>query len=80
MFGMQINIKVFYKATKLFSQVIARYAGSTRNSKFVVSLQYFKKEGKDKVDFLHADKHHIFLQFNPINLGGHGQSCPNYPK
>ena len=28
---------------------------STQNSKFVIFLQYLKKEEKDQVDFLHAD-------------------------
>ena len=38
-------------------------AQSTQNSKFVISLQYLRKEGRDEVD--------------TINLGGHGQACPN---
>ena len=33
---------------------IASHAQSTQNSKFVISLQYLKKEGRDEVDFLHA--------------------------
>ena len=41
----------------IFLLVIARHAPSTRNSKFVISLQYLKKEGRDKVDFLHADNY-----------------------
>ena len=36
--------------------VIARYAQNIQNGKFVMSLQYLKKEGKDESDFLHADK------------------------
>ena len=36
--------------------VIARHAQKPQNSKFVISLQYRKKEGKDESDFLHADK------------------------
>ena len=56
---------------------MARYAQSTQNSKFVVSLQYVKKEGRDEVDFL---QHQTFLRVDPINLGGYGQTCPNYPK
>ena len=31
-----------------------------KNSKFAMSLQYFKKEVRDKVDFLQADKHQSF--------------------
>ena len=29
-----------------------------------MSLQYLKKEVRDDVDFLHADKHQSFLQLN----------------
>ena len=41
---------------------ISRYAQSTQNNKFAISLQYLKKEKSDEVDFLHADKHDNFLQ------------------
>ena len=68
-----INIKVFYKETVPFLLVIARYAQSTQNSKFVILLQHLKKEGRDEVDFLHGYKHQSFLQVDLINLGGHGQ-------
>ena len=35
-----------------------------------MSLQYLKKEVRDEVDFLHADKHQSFLQadFNTLGL------------
>ena len=46
-FNMRINIKVFYKLTGSFLLVVARYAQSTQNSKFVIPLQYLKKEGRD---------------------------------
>ena len=45
-----------------------------------MSLQYLKKEVRDEVDFLHADKHQRFLQIDTIILGVCGQACPNYPK
>ena len=32
-----------------------RYDQSTQNSTFMISLQYFKKEGRDEVDFLHTE-------------------------
>ena len=35
------------------SQALSNY----QNSKFVISLQYLKKKGKDEVDFLQVDKH-----------------------
>ena len=39
-----------------------------------------KKEGKDEVDFLHADENQTFLQGDSYSFGGHGQSCPKYLK
>ena len=77
---MKINIKIFYKLIVSVLLFIARHAQSIQNSKFVVSLQYLKKEARDEVDFLHANKHQIFLQVDTINFGGHGQACPNYTK
>ena len=74
---MNINIKVFYKLMALHWLVIA---GHVQNSKFVISLQYLKKEGSNEVDFLHADKYQTFLQVDTINVSGHGQACPNYTK
>ena len=48
---------------------------STQNSKFVISLQNLKKEKRDEVDFMHADKNQTVLQVDTINLGGHDQVC-----
>ena len=54
-------------------------------SKFAISLQYLKKEVRDKVDFFHADKHEVsyqlnstlwasnFLQGDTIIIDGHDQ-------
>ena len=50
------SIKDFYKLVVMFLLVIARHIQNTQNGKFVISLQYLKKEGKVKVIFLHADK------------------------
>ena len=36
---------------------VARHAQIIQNVKFVISLQYLKKEVSNEVDFLHADKH-----------------------
>ena len=84
---MKIHIKVFYKRVVSFLVVLARHVQSTQNSKFVISLQYLekkkkkkKKKGRDEVDFLPADKDETILQVDNINLGGHGQAFPNYPK
>ena len=39
-----------------------KYSQSFQNSMFVIFLQYLKKEVKEEVDFLHANKHQSFLQ------------------
>ena len=41
----------------------------SQNRKFVITLQYLKKEVRDEVDFLHADKHQSFLQVDFSTLG-----------
>ena len=59
---------------------VARHAESTK-TKFTISLQYLKKNVKDKVDFfLAADKCQRFFQNDTFILGVWGQACPNYPK
>ena len=45
-----------------------------------IPLQYLKKEGRDEVNFLYADKHQTFLQVHSTNFGGHDQSWPKYLK
>ena len=51
-------------------------------------LQYLKKEVKDEIDFLHAEKHQRFLKntlsikvsykINIIIINGHDQAFSNY--
>ena len=53
---MQIDMKVSYKFTLWFLMGMIKYYQSTQNSMFVMSLQYLKKEGRDEVDLLHADR------------------------
>ena len=47
-----------------------KHSQSSQNSKFAMSSQYLKKEVRDEVDFLHADKHQSFLQvgFNTLAI------------
>ena len=49
---------------------MVKHSQSSQNSKFAMSLQYLKKEVKDEVDFLHADKHQSFLKvyFNTLGI------------
>ena len=48
---------------------MVKHSQSFQNSKFAMSLQYLKKEVRDEVDFLHADKHQSFLQVHFNTLG-----------
>ena len=43
-----------------------KYGQITQNSKFIISLQYLKKEMSNEVDILHAVKHQVFLQIDTI--------------
>ena len=43
---------------------MAKHAQVTQNKKFAFSLQYLKKEMRDELDFLHADKQESFLQID----------------
>ena len=47
---------------------MARHVQITQNNKFVISLQYFKKEVNDEVDFIHGGKHECFLQVGTVIL------------
>ena len=48
---------------------MVKHSQSSQNSKFAMFLQYLKKEIRDEVDSLHADKHQSFLQVNVNTLG-----------
>ena len=39
-----------------------KHSQSTQRNKFVISFQYLKKEVRDGVHFLHADKHQSFYK------------------
>ena len=79
-FCLQINTNFFYKLILLISVCVVWCAQSTQNNKFAISLQYFKENVNDEVDFLPTDKHQRFLQIDTIILGVCGQACQNYPK
>ena len=66
-FCIKINMKVFYKLILSLLVTIDKHAQSTQNNNFVKSLHYLKKERKDELDLLHADKHQTFLQLHTIN-------------
>ena len=81
-FCLQIQTKVFSKLVVSLWVCIARHAQNTQYNKFVISLQYLKKEMSDEIDFLHADKYEklIKLQIDTMILMGmakHSQSFQN---
>ena len=53
-----------------------KHSQSTESNKFVIFLQYIKKEFRDGIHFLHADKH----QADIIVFDGSNQTCPKYLK
>ena len=48
--------------------------------KVCISLQYLQKSMGDEVDFLPADKHESFLEYDSVSLSVGSQACPKYPK
>ena len=65
--------------TMIFDGMV-KHSQSYQNSKFTMTLQYLKVNGKNEVDFLLADKHQRFLRIDNIILGACGEPCPNYSK
>ena len=49
---------------------VTSHAQITQNKKFAITLQYFKKELSDEVDFLNADRHESLLQIDTMILMG----------
>ena len=78
-FCLQINIRVSYKLVLFHLVGMVRHAQSAHNNKFAISSQYFKKEVRDKYDFLHEDKCQSILQAGSIVFASHSQTCPKYP-
>ena len=79
-FYMQKSIKDFFKVILSFLLCVAKHTQITQNNKFVISLQYCKKEVSDEVDFLHTDKHKNFLKIDTMIFDGDGQAFPKFPK
>ena len=55
-------IKCSYKVILSLLMGMIKHSQSTQSNKFVISLQYLKKEVTDGVHFLHADKHQSFYK------------------
>ena len=73
-FCMQINI-VCYKLILFFFFDAARHAQSTQN-KLEISQHYFKKQVRDKSEFLREGKHQNFQQADATLFGGLSQAYP----
>ena len=59
---------------------VTKHAQMTQNNKFAISLKYLKKDVRDEVYFLHADKHEIFFKVDAVIFNGDGQGFPKFPK
>ena len=72
---MHISMNVSYNLTSFFmifwGEGQAFSSSKFPNSNFAISLHYFKKEVRDEVDFLHADKQQSFLQVDTVIISGH---------
>ena len=50
-----LGTKVFYKVILSLLMTMIKHSQSTQSKKFAISLQYFKKEVRNRVHFFHAD-------------------------
>ena len=67
-FGIHINMEVFYKLILSFWVCVTKQTQSTQNSKFAISLQHLKKDVSDEVDFLYAGNPKGLLQIDTMVL------------
>ena len=75
-----LSIKVSYKVILSLLMGMIKYSPNTRRNKFTISLQYLKKEVRNRVHFLHADKHRSFYKFTlsfSAEVARHIQSTQN---
>ena len=74
-FGMQINVKVFFKLILSFWVCATRHAQSTQNKKLPYLCNISRKAWGWSW-FLPVDKKESFLQVNSITYGLCSQGCP----
>ena len=77
-FGMKINIKVFYKLILSFWVCATRHTQSTQN-KFAYLSNISRKAWEMKLIFC-LQINTSFLQVDSITLGVLSQACPKYPE
>ena len=69
-FCMTIIMKACFKLTyTMILMEMVKYSQSSQIASFAMPLQYLRKDVRDEVDFLHADKHQSFLQVDFNTLG-----------
>ena len=68
-FCMQISMKVSYKLILWYLMGWSRVLKVPKIASLQCLYKYLKKEVRDEVDFLHADKHQSFLQVNFNTFG-----------
>ena len=80
-FCLHINTKVFYKLIGSISVYVVRLAQSTQINKILISMQYLKENGENKVGFfLLADEYQRLIQTDTIVFSVCVRACPNFPK
>ena len=75
-----LGIKVSYKMILSLLMGMMKHSQNTQSNKFAISLHYLKKEVRDGVHFLHADKHLSFYKLalsNLMEVARHVQSIQN---
>ena len=70
-----MNITGIYKLILSPLMGVARHAYITKNNKYVMSLQYLKKELSCDVDILQANKEEYLLQVDSIIFHRFGLAC-----
>ena len=54
--------RTFLQSDTMILGVCGQVCPNYQNNKFAISLQHFKREVSDAVEFLHAEKHESLLQ------------------
>ena len=57
-----LGIKISYKVVLSLLMGMIKHSQSTQSKKYAIPLQYLKKEVRNGVHFLHAEKHQSFYK------------------
>ena len=75
-----LGIKISYQVILSLLMGMIKHSQRTQSNKFAISLQYFEKEVRNGIHFLHADKHQFALSSWIIIFDESSQTCPKNPK